>query len=73
MKHSVCAATGSRAELGLLRPPLLRLNADGQIDLRVVETGSHPSRDFGSTEEEILSSGLPVRRRISFLWKVTAS
>lgn len=65
MKHSVCVITGSRSEFGLLYPLLTRLEADTDIDLWLVVTGSHLSKDFGSTQNEILSSGLTVCDRVS--------
>nr|WP_325213889.1 UDP-N-acetylglucosamine 2-epimerase [uncultured Oscillibacter sp.] len=64
MKHSVCAVTGSRAEFGLLRPLLARLEAESGIDLRLVVTGSHLSRSFGNTQDEIEAGGLTIHRRI---------
>lgn len=64
MRYSICAVTGSRAEFGLLRPLLARLETDKRIDLRLAVTGSHLSRDFGNTQSEIAESGLTVDRRI---------
>ena len=64
MKHTVCAVTGSRAEFGLLRPLLEKLNREEEIDFRLVVTGSHLSDSFGSTQSEIEASGLPVHARI---------
>lgn len=62
---SVCVVTGSRAEFGLLRPLLDRLNREEKISLRLVVTGSHLNDTFGSTREEIVQSGLPVDAEIS--------
>lgn len=64
MKHTVCAVTGSRAEFGLLRPLLEKLNREEAVDFRLVVTGSHLSDAFGSTQSEIEASGLPVHARI---------
>lgn len=64
MSHSVCAVTGSRAEFGLLRPLLVKLAGEPRIDLRLAVTGSHLSRSFGGTQDEIEASGLPIHRRI---------
>lgn len=64
MKHTVCAVTGTRAEFGLLRPLLEKLNADEGIDFRLVVTGSHLSQAFGNTQSEIEASGLPIHARI---------
>jgi len=64
MKHTVCVVTGSRAEFGLLRPLLEKLNADEGFDLRLAVTGSHLSQAFGSTQNEIEGIGLPVHARL---------
>lgn len=64
MKHTVCAVTGSRAEFGLLRPLLEKLNREEEMDFHLVVTGSHLSDAFGNTQSEIESSGLPVHARI---------
>jgi len=65
MRHSVCAVTGSRAEFGLLRPLLIRLNTAPGIDLRLAVTGSHLSQSFGNTQDEIEVGGLPIHKRIA--------
>lgn len=64
MRHTVCVLTGSRAEFGLLRPLLERLEAERTLELWLVVTGSHLSDTFGNTQEEILSSGLPIYGRV---------
>lgn len=64
MKHSVCVVTGSRAEYGILRPLLLKLEREPFIDLQLVVTGSHLSDLFGRTETEILADGFVVAARI---------
>lgn len=64
MKYFVCAVTGSRAEFGLLKPLLAKLETDARIDFRLAVTGSHLSRDFGNTQCEIVKSRLPVDKRI---------
>ncbi|WP_303323035.1 UDP-N-acetylglucosamine 2-epimerase [Cloacibacillus evryensis] len=60
MKHSICVVTGTRAEYGLLRPLIAKLNDDGNIDLRLVVTGSHLNAAFGNTRSEIESDGFRI-------------
>ena len=48
MRHTVCVLTGSRAEFGLLRPLLERLEAERTLELWLVVTGSHLSDTFGN-------------------------
>lgn len=65
MKYSVCAVTGSRAEYGILRPLLLKLNQEQRIQFQLVATGSHLSDRFGRTETEIQADGLEISESIS--------
>ena len=65
MKHSICVVTGTRAEYGLLRPLIAKLNDDGDIDLRLVVTGSHLNAAFGNTHSEIESDGFRIGGTIS--------
>ena len=46
MRYNVCVITGSRAEYGLLKPLIGKLSNDNSINLQMVVTGSHLSRDF---------------------------
>lgn len=55
--YKVCVVTGTRAEYGLLRPLLIKLNGYDSIDLQLVVTGSHLSEQFGNTQKEIQEDG----------------
>ena len=55
--YKVCVVTGTRAEYGLLRPLLIKLNDHDSIDLQLVVTGSHLSEQFGNTQKEIQEDG----------------
>lgn len=55
--YKVCVVTGTRAEYGLLRPLLIKLNGHDSIDLQLVVTGSHLSEQFGNTQKEIQEDG----------------
>ena len=70
MKYSVCAVTGSRAEYGILRPLLLKLNWERQLEFQLVVTGSHLSDEFGRTETEILADGLQISASIPIPTKI---
>ena len=52
-KYSIYAVTSSRADYGLLRPMLRKIENEKNIDLTVVATGSHGSKKLGSTFTEI--------------------
>ncbi|MBP3817424.1 MAG: UDP-N-acetylglucosamine 2-epimerase (hydrolyzing) [Butyrivibrio sp.] len=55
--YKICVVTGTRAEYGLLRSLLIKLNGHDSIDLQLVVTGSHLSEQFGNTQKEIQEDG----------------
>ncbi len=55
--YKVCVVTGTRAEYGVLRQLLLKLQNSVEIDLQLLVTGSHLSEKFGNTQTEIQSDG----------------
>ena len=57
MKHKVCVVTGTRADYGLLRELLFRLQKNSNIELNLLVTGSHLSDSFGKTQLEIEKDG----------------
>lgn len=64
MRHSICVVTGTRADYGLLRPLLLLLRSSPAVELRLVATGSHLSRAFGGTLDEVQADGFPIHAEI---------
>lgn len=64
---TVCVATGTRAEYGLLRPVIRALQADPRFTTQVVATGSHLSPEFGLTVGEIETDGVAVDARLEVL------
>lgn len=55
--RKVCVVTGTRAEYGLLRKLLRKLQSDPTFELQLVVTGMHLSPEFGLTIKEILEDG----------------
>ena len=53
--YNVCAVTSTRADYGLLRSLLLKLECEKQITLSVIVTGTHLLKNFGYTKKEILA------------------
>lgn len=66
MLKKVCIVTGSRAEYGLLRPVIKKLSKEN-IDLKVVVTGMHLSKEFGNTFREIEKDGIKIDKKIEIL------
>jgi UDP-hydrolysing UDP-N-acetyl-D-glucosamine 2-epimerase len=64
---TVCVVTGTRAEYGLLRPVILAIASDPDLDLQLVVTGAHLSSEFGRTVDEIEADRLPIDDRVEML------
>ena len=54
----ICIATGTRAEYGLLKPLIDKINAESTFKLQLLVTGAHLSPEFGLTYRTIESDGL---------------
>lgn len=63
----ICVVTGTRAEYGLLKNLLKKLNNHSDFDLQLVVTGSHLSTELGMTYREIESDGIPITEKIEIL------
>ena len=44
---TICVVTGTRAEYGLLTPLIKKIDADPELILKLVATGTHLSPEFG--------------------------
>jgi UDP-hydrolysing UDP-N-acetyl-D-glucosamine 2-epimerase len=67
MTRRICVVTGTRAEYGLLRRVIRKLEAAADIDLQLIATGMHLSPDFGMTVREIEADGVRINDRIEML------
>lgn len=63
----ICIVTGTRAEYGLLKPVIDRINSDEELELCLIATGMHLSTEFGLTYKEIESDGYTVNRKVEML------
>jgi len=59
-KYKVAFATGSRADYGIVRNYLTKLNADSEIDFTVLVTGALLSEVFGNAIEIIRKDGFRI-------------
>lgn len=64
---SICILTATRAEYGLLRPVIKRLNTCNGINVDVVVTGAHLSPEFGMTIKEIEDDKVEIKKKIEIL------
>jgi len=62
MKISVF--TGTRAEYGLLRPLLIEIKNSSSLELQLVVTAMHLSKEFGHTVDEIIKDGFEINKKI---------
>lgn len=63
----VCVITGTRAEYGLLKPLIKRMNEQKNLIIQIVATGMHLSPEFGLTYKEIESDGYKIDEKIEIL------
>ena len=66
-KRKICVVTGSRAEYGLLKILLSKIEESNDLLLKLVVTGSHLSKEFGETIDEIRLDGLKVNYELDIL------
>lgn len=52
-KFDICVVTSTRADFGLLKPLVSKLMVHPTFRLRIAATGTHLSKEFGSTIDEI--------------------
>ncbi|MBA2504583.1 MAG: UDP-N-acetylglucosamine 2-epimerase (hydrolyzing) [Thermoleophilaceae bacterium] len=64
MSRRVAAVTSTRADFGLMRRAFEAIDADPDLELALIVTGTHLSPEHGSTVEEIRASGLPIAREV---------
>lgn len=64
---NVCVITGTRAEYGLLKPLIEKINNDTYMNLQLVATGMHLSPEFGLTYQEIEQDGFVIAERNEML------
>ena len=63
----VCIVTGTRAEYGLLKPLIEKINNDNELELQLIATGMHLSPEFGMTYKNIVDDGFKVNEKIEIL------
>ena len=68
-KLQICAVTTTRADYGIMRPLLLKLNDADWADLKLCVTGTHLLKQFGYTIKEIEKDNLIIDKKISIMSK----
>ena len=55
-KKKICVVTSSRAEFGILKNIIKKLQKNSKIRLELIVTGAHLMSKFGNSYEEIFDS-----------------
>lgn len=63
----ICVVTTSRAEYGLLRSLIKKIEADAELILQLVVGGSHLSPEFGNTISEIENDAFTIDEKVEFM------
>lgn len=63
----ICIMTATRAEYGLLKPIIKKLQEIGIFDVRVAVTGAHLSVKLGLTYKQIEQDGIHIDKKIHIL------
>lgn len=64
---NITVVTGTRAEYGLLKNIMKEIQKSESLDLKLIVTGTHLSRKYGYTIEEIERDGFKIDAKISIL------
>jgi GDP/UDP-N,N'-diacetylbacillosamine 2-epimerase (hydrolysing) len=67
IKKKICVVTGTRAEYGLLRPLIKKIDENPKFKLQLIATGMHLSPEFGLTYKNIESDGFQIDEKIEIL------
>ncbi|MEE9437820.1 MAG: UDP-N-acetylglucosamine 2-epimerase [Saprospiraceae bacterium] len=65
--NNIVVLTSSRADYGILRPLLKLLDASHECHLQLIIFGSHLSKEYGSTVNEIISDGYHILYKLDTL------
>jgi len=68
-KRSVIVTTGTRADYGILCPILDRIKNSKKLDLKLIVTGSHFSKEHGMTVNQIKKDGYKITAKIIMIPK----
>jgi UDP-hydrolysing UDP-N-acetyl-D-glucosamine 2-epimerase len=66
-RRKICVVTGSRADYGHLSSVIKEIAADKSLELQLVATGMHLSKDFGTTYKAIVADGIKIRAKVDIL------
>jgi GDP/UDP-N,N'-diacetylbacillosamine 2-epimerase (hydrolysing) len=65
--RKICVFTGGRAEYGLLKPLIMELKEQKDIELQLLVAGMHLSREFGLTYQTIEDDGFICNEKVEMI------
>lgn len=71
--RKIAVVTGTRAEYGLLKNIMLKIDEDEELELALIVTGTHLSEKYGKTVDEIINDGFDVSKSVDILMEDTDS
>lgn len=66
-KQKICVITATRAEYGLLKPLMVKIQNSSKFELKVLVTGAHLSPEFALTYKQIESDGFFIDEKVEML------
>ncbi len=66
-RRKICVVTGTRAEYGLLKGIMARIQESDFSELQIIVTGTHLVEEFGNTVRQIETDGFVVSKKIEML------
>ncbi|MBI3638993.1 MAG: UDP-N-acetylglucosamine 2-epimerase (hydrolyzing) [Thaumarchaeota archaeon] len=73
MKRKIAVTTGTRAEYGILRPILQAISSSRKLELFLIVTGTHLSKKYGLTINEIKKDGFKIYAKIDNMPKIDSN
>ena len=64
IRRKICVVTGSRADYGLLYWLMKEIDADKDLELQIIVTGMHLSKEFGNTYLKIEKDGFTINKKV---------
>ncbi|EKD26230.1 MAG: hypothetical protein ACD_79C01302G0011 [uncultured bacterium] len=62
--RKIAVITGTRADLGLLKPVIKKISENKNLSLKLIVTGSHLSKKYGYTVREIIDAGFKITKKV---------
>ena len=67
MKRKITVTTGTRAEYGIIKPVLKSISKNKKLELHLLVTGTHLSKNHGMSINEIKKDGFKISEKFSML------